>query len=913
MNDNKYKRGSVWRKWDLHVHAPSKYTCAKKDDYEGSSLEEKFNNFIDELKSLEDVSVVGITDYFSINGYEEVIKHKNDLENIDLILPNIEFRITPVTGNNRKINLHIIANTEVLSTDEIKDFLYEFKFSSNRFTCREADLISLGKKDDASKSNEQAFNDGLNKFVISYDKFFEVFNKQTDKFKENVLIGVSNSSTDGASGIKDVSGIREIIYEGVNFIFSSNSSDYKYFLGEGVDSKEKVIEKYGDLMPCVHGSDYHGNRNGAVICQPDLNRFCWIKADPTFEGLKQIIYEPKERVKIQEENPLDVKKHWTLNKLIIKNSDIDIFPDQEILFNPYLTSIIGGRATGKSALVKLISFINGNNDKFIDYIRGKNIDIALKFIDSDNNEQEFLINNFEDKNEALPIYYLSQEDIEKFSDENKKDVHKKTFLETIGIDNTSHYYNREQQEIESCINELKDIDKYEDDFEKYVNELANNRKITFHEESSCEDKAGAIVNNLKREKDKYSTEATKNAIDEISARVTLANKIKAIQESDETQKIKIKAQEINNLIQKYNKNINNNCFINDNYIKKKKNLPVYDMGEITTTIESNNTALENYLEELRSESMPYIKILKDAGIDYKTIKQSIESIDKTILYLETKKQEFETNKTKKEEVLKKIIEVFNSYEDSIVISENDIQNKFEEFTSDRGELFEEIFEGINVTHQRYLSKNKFKNKFKSYFYSGKEINFREFFDDLQSANYFQKFNVDFLNKVIKKKDNFKENTGGYYSIINLVYSDFIDNYLQIRPKIEFEGRELGSMSGGQQATLMLKLKLASEGIKKDLIILDQPENHLDNKFINKHLVDLIKLLKRYKQVVMVSHNANVVVLSDSEEVIVAKMDDVSDKKYISGSMENHLINEEIVEVLEGGKTAFEQRKKKYNF
>jgi hypothetical protein len=217
-----HNRGSEWRKWDLHIHAPSKYTCAKNDQFVGTSLEDKQGNFIEELKTLQNVSVLGITDYFSLDGYKKVIESKDDLKNIDLILPNIELRITPVTGNDRKINLHIIANTKKLTTDEIERFLYKFEFSSEKFTCARNDLITLGKKDDSGLSDEEAFKIGLNKFHISYDKFFEKLNEQSKKFKDNILIGVSNKSADGASGIKDVKGIRDIIYEGVDFIFSSH-------------------------------------------------------------------------------------------------------------------------------------------------------------------------------------------------------------------------------------------------------------------------------------------------------------------------------------------------------------------------------------------------------------------------------------------------------------------------------------------------------------------------------------------------------------------------------------------------------------------------------------------------------------------------------------------------------------------
>ena len=349
---NKYHKGSEWRKWDLHFHAPSTYTCAKNDQYEGNDLIDKQNRFIDELKTVKDIAVLGITDYFSLEAYKFVLSRSNELPQFDLILPNIELRITPVTNDNRKINLHIIPNTEVLSVDEIERFLYKFEFGPDKLTCKREDLILLGRKANPAYSEEEAFKKGLNEFAISYDKFFEIYTNLSDKIKENVLIGVSNNSGDGASGIKDIQGIREIIYSGVHFIFSAQPNDRIYFLGNGVDNEEIIKQKYGSLKPCLHGSDYHGSKDGKTICVPDLNRFCWIKADPTFEGLKQVIYEPEDRVSIQANKPEEKTGYQIIDHIEIVNKEIF---NTELHLNQNLNSIIGGRSSGKSVLLGAIA------------------------------------------------------------------------------------------------------------------------------------------------------------------------------------------------------------------------------------------------------------------------------------------------------------------------------------------------------------------------------------------------------------------------------------------------------------------------------------------------------------------------------------------------------------------------------
>ncbi len=59
--------------------------------------------------------------------------------------------------------------------------------------------------------------------------------------------------------------------------------------------------RLGGPKPCVHGSDAH---EIATLFRPDQDRFCWIKADPTFEGLKQLLYEPEDRVHIGPTPPI---------------------------------------------------------------------------------------------------------------------------------------------------------------------------------------------------------------------------------------------------------------------------------------------------------------------------------------------------------------------------------------------------------------------------------------------------------------------------------------------------------------------------------------------------------------------------------------------------------------------------------
>ncbi len=135
-------------------------------------------------------------------------------------------------------------------------------------------------------------------------------------------------------------------------------------------------------------------------------------------------------------------------------------------------------------------------------------------------------------------------------------------------------------------------------------------------------------------------------------------------------------------------------------------------------------------------------------------------------------------------------------------------------------------------------------------------------------------------------------------------------YLYVQPKITYNGKPLNKISVGQRGTIYLCLKLATN-IFSQTIIFDQPEDDLDNDFIFNDLINIFKEIKRYRQVIIVTHNANIVVNADAEQVIVATNNEEK-LSYESGALENPEINTAVCNILEGGKIAFQRRRNKYH-
>ena len=135
-------------------------------------------------------------------------------------------------------------------------------------------------------------------------------------------------------------------------------------------------------------------------------------------------------------------------------------------------------------------------------------------------------------------------------------------------------------------------------------------------------------------------------------------------------------------------------------------------------------------------------------------------------------------------------------------------------------------------------------------------------------------------------------------------------FLSVVPVITYDGRPLNNLSVGQKGTVYLCLKLATQAFTQPLIF-DQPEDDLDNEFIIEELVDIFKKIKQFRQVILVTHNANLVVNSDSEQIIIASNNDGL-INYASGSLENPEINKHVRRILEGGDSAFRKREQRYN-
>ncbi|BDW89387.1 TrlF family AAA-like ATPase [Thalassospira tepidiphila] len=125
-------------------------------------------------------------------------------------------------------------------------------------------------------------------------------------------------------------------------------------------------------------------------------------------------------------------------------------------------------------------------------------------------------------------------------------------------------------------------------------------------------------------------------------------------------------------------------------------------------------------------------------------------------------------------------------------------------------------------------------------------------------------------------------------------------------------RPLAKLSTGQQCTALLHLLLLENN---DPLVLDQPEDNLDNAFIADRIVAELRSAKLSRQFIFATHNANIPVFGDAEWIGV--FDVIDGKGYIlpeqQGAIDQPNIQSLAANILEGGKSAFNQRREKYGF
>ncbi|WP_287313800.1 TrlF family AAA-like ATPase [Mesorhizobium sp.] len=435
MTERTWPRGAEWRKWDLHVHSPASHGF--KGDFPG---------FIIQLGNA-DCNVIGINDYFSVAGYREVLRrlqnpagdtegnqgYRDALEKLraKTLLPVVECRMTNVLMNKhgktgQRLNFHLIFDP-ALDPDDIETFLKNQQAAGSSIGSRYADSQFL------LNSVQVDFNDILKKL-------------RTDgSFRDRFLVWLPYDEYGGIDNIdpKTDTLLKLHLIRDADILGSANRGQADFFLWKDEQySEDDYREWFGNRKPCIKGSDSH-NVNDEIgklkdhASQP-TDRHCWIKADPTFAGLRQIITEPEDRVYIGRVPPKleEVRTNATryIDQLHIRKADgadtADKWFDCELPLNPDMVAIIGKKGSGKSALADIMA-IAGNthcDTEFFSFLNKQRFcersgrlakQFTVRPVWTDGSETTLSLNARPDLNGVERVRYIPQTYLEKVCTETE--------------------------------------------------------------------------------------------------------------------------------------------------------------------------------------------------------------------------------------------------------------------------------------------------------------------------------------------------------------------------------------------------------------------------------------------------------------------------------------------------------------
>ncbi|EEV5116621.1 DNA repair protein, partial [Salmonella enterica subsp. enterica] len=830
---------------------------------------------------------------------ETIRKKFSEKEYAVCILANIEFRIAQPNKSGEWINIHAIFSEDIPS-EKINKVLSRIKLQNTTddgktIWCSKDSMDESGINFNEAIINYETLCEGLkNDFVIGRDFFIAICPNGYGGFHPEKKEGRS------VAVAKEIDKLGDIVL--------GRPRDRDFFLSD---------TRYEDAprKPVFVCSDAHDfNQIGS--------KYTWVKAKPSFQGLRQTLFEPAERVQ-QSDDFIDlsyVKPYFSqinLSGNIFEGNNLS-FKEQTIPLNRNMVSIIGGRGTGKSIFLDAMKKVL-MPDSFLTSERNVVAKGVSVFLDKGYGEESSILFNSEN---SSPYSYLhvSQGDIVNFA-KNPESLSSE-IKRMLGI--------REKQYDSANMSLLLDnLSKYRtfvdywtqsDNYGNKINTDAFQTKIIEENQKLTE-----TLTNPKNKELIVEYQKNSESINKLQLALSRNQELIAF--------IRRGFSEINERIKSYNE-----------LSVIVPELPLTDASVYYEILEKNARVINDDIEAVRLKNEEIKKSFLDQGInqDVSSLLSKLSEYQENIDKAKAKIKEIEENKkryfayvrersdfaVKYSKYIEEQVTEIQSLYDSLHI-ENDSWNK------EQNQIVRDILSDINIRGSIIFDNDKFYAGLEGCINRGKfrasnekstrqkltdTFNVQSYTDFVKLLNNDKVISTDGDGELITIEDFFWKseyfNQGGRYELMHYLFSpEKIKNYLYVNAEFTYKGKTVDQLSVGQRGTFYVSLKLATDPFGSPFVF-DQPEDDLDNSFIMKQLVPLFKKIKKYRQVIIVTHNANLVINSDSEQVIVANYDgDVI--SYEVGAIEDgnirmqQGIRHHICSILEGGHIAFSVREKKY--
>lgn len=956
MTSRSWSIGSRWLRWDPHLHGPG--------TLRNNQFGDDWDAYLSALEKAEPAPVaLGITDYFTLRTYKEVLKRRDQgaLASIPLVFPNIELRLTVETKGRVGINLHLLVcpdDPNHVSLVQEKLGRLTFKYASDVIPCSDDGLARLGRahRRDSALPESAALSEGANQFKVDLGQLREVYEGDA-WLQSNVLVAVA-AGNDGLGGLSQDASFhahREELGRFAHIIFSANPKDRDYWLGKHPD-----FHANGQVpKPCLHGCDAHCIED---VLNPAENRRCWLRAEPTFDGLRQALVEPERRVHIGEE-PLEGPSESDIIRSF-RLGNASWFDNGGIELNDGLVTIIGAKGSGKTALADLIAYAASAEEedpgpasflaKARDLLDG--IEVELEWADGESKQTH--VPGGMDHFAEPRVRYLSQQFVERLCSP-------KGLAEPL------------VEEIERVVfSAIPDEDRLQ------CGSFAELREVMLEQPASDrEAEEEAIRTATKQIADetvliKSLRDLRAKAGDAQRARVSLEKELKAIPVKAGSDKVK--AQQAASAAVDALKNA----------IAREERRSK-DIGDVIAEVARHARQASSAIEAVKARfadllspevwSLVQIKLSDDAIPKMTKLKSEAEARAKRLresgtaevadgpkkakglAALEAEKKllvdELGLDRAKgqrRAELDKKVREAKKKEEDSKEALAHAENASARRKSANAGRLasYERVFDAL-VAEERALEElyGPMSDRIKAdprlqklSFFVQRVVDLDKWsargenLMDLRRPPFqrrgavaeaareglvgsWQRGAPDEVRAAMKKfiEDHAAaaiDSLAQGVTPLNFGEWLFSTDHIKVRYGIQFEGVEIAHLSPGTRGVVLLTLYLALDEWDGRPLIIDQPEENLDPRSVYADLVPFFRDAARRRQIIMVTHNANLVVNTDSDQVIVAEAqrnspNELPTFRYVAGGLEDPTIRDHVCRLLEGGEEAFRKRGQRY--
>jgi ABC-type lipoprotein export system ATPase subunit len=945
-----YARGSEWRRWDLHVHTP------------GTALEDKFSSwdeFLARLRYEKDVVVMGVTDYLSIKNYRHLLAEKgpHSLGSIVLLIPNIEFRIGPATDRGHATNIHLLIDPLAPDhCDRIDEALsrLSIKYEDQPYSCNEAGLIKLGGSYNNALTNDVSrYREGVNQFKVDPTVFKEWFDKE-HWLAANSIVVVSGGN-DGPSGLKDDGwvAVQEEIWRLGHAIFTGSAKNRDFWLAEDPDNDNGAL-KLGAPKPCLHGSDAHAL---ADLFKPDGDRFCWIKGDPTFAGLRQVLYEPKERVHIGKQPPIHHDRARVVSKVSIKGDPTGAFKDVVVELNYGLVAIIGQKGSGKSALADMLAFAGGvdaseERQSFLnrakEYLDGTTI--SVEWLDG----HKTTASPGDDRHRDPAVRYLSQSFVERLCSDDYAGAELTGEIENVifgHLDptdtlNASSFTDLREMKTQELAKErlrsasrIRELISEDESLRETIKALpAKKDRITQlgqekvsleaqlpKAENEAEAKAQKDLGGLRQQLQKLqSTVATYKQVQ---------LRLQQLQDQIARFKIDFESRRQDFLTQARSVGVSEAVFDVQLVVKGEQSL-IDRASEVATQIETAEGTGTSDVEPTIAKFSSQIRISEGLVASDKAKRDQIQQIQRRLAAISQEIARIQsevlavenTNVARQKKIrdqrLDAYADLFRSWCREQEVLEKLYQPIKKKLLSGvKEEQMLDFYIRWDVDIDEWLEQGNGLFDQRKGNPLGSPVKMREFVQAKMLPGW-KSGDADKIKKGMDELlEEFKKVNIESYLRSKVTHSMLLDwvfgyDHIKLNYGLRYQGAELDKLSPGTKGVVLLILYLAMDNDDSRPLIVDQPEENLDSESIFSLLSHYFRSAKVRRQVIVITHNPNLVVNTDADQVIIAtaerKEASLPRFSYAAGSLESSSgIREAVCRILEGGEQAFLQRERRY--